>query len=658
MCSGQMRADVQKWLSPANVLDDLYRHQRDCMAGSCNWALELLDVQVFLSSETSEILRIGGAPGSGKTTLIAFLIGYITRTITNDMLYFFCKGTDDKKSHPFQVLRTLISQILTKDESLYPWFETLHQQSGQETAESFASLHSSFQLALRNTSKSLIFIAIDALDECQEAKDLVFSMMAAAAETKKTIKILITVRNSQFNSVQTEAQFMSDTPRLYSIDITSGIWHSWNPLGPALSFQSAMADPRPLQCREDPELIDSFNRPISELKISHDKVESLVSEYIEQRVSKCKHISGTTLGFEVHLRVTQAAAGLWLSARLMMDEIQRLPSPQSIARQLQDIPVGIAQLYQQIFTTMERSFSPLQLRLSQQVFLWIDMADFVQVGRKSLDRRLLDLVFQAENGGEKVFDSIDLARLLCSPLIELRQDEYGNITVEFIHHTAAQFVRMCGKERTFEIPRILKPQQLKALHRGNTSAWFFEEHPESTLLLQKLRSNPYMRDIKEYFEMAYGLWNAFFLEKLPQSLDADEIIAASRLCDKLTEFLLSGRCLQWIEMAIIINYAFGFIKLHENAMEALDAAREGISSPLPSFRRFSIARTQFFTDYTYVLSLTGPTETWQNDPLSMPEGFNTRQVSVQLLSLGKQWAHLYERLPHINWSTVNYEIGN
>jgi hypothetical protein len=123
--------------------------------------------------------------------------------------------------------------------------------------------------------------------------------------------------------------------------------------------------------------MDSFDRPILELKISQDKVESSISEYIKERVSSCKHISRTGLGSKVHLKVTQAAAGLWLSARLMMDEIQRLPSPQSIARQLQDIPIGIAQLYQQMFSTMERSFSPLQLRLSQQIFLWIDMADFV-----------------------------------------------------------------------------------------------------------------------------------------------------------------------------------------------------------------------------------------------------------------------------------------
>ena len=390
-----------------------------------------------------------------------------------------------------------------------------------------------------------------------------------------------------------------------------------------------------------------------ELKISPDMVESLVFEYIEGRVSGCKHLINTPLGSEVRLKVTRAAAGLWLSARLIMDEIQRLPSPASIARQLQNIPVGIVQLYQQIFSTMEKSFSPQQLRLSQQVFLWIDMADFVRVGRNHLDRKLLDLIFQAENGGDAVFDSIDLARQLCSPLIELRAEVDEEIEVEFVHNTAAQFVRMCGGERTFEIPRILKPQQLKALYRGITSVWYFEESPKSNLLLQDLRSNPLLRDTAEYFEMAYGLWNAFFLKALPSSLDADEIAAASRLCDKLSEFLLSGRCLKWIEMAIIINYVHGYVDLYDNAVEAFYAAQDGISSPLWSFRRFSIARAQVFTDYMYVLSLTGPTDDWEGHPLPIPEGFDMRPVATQLLSLGEQWKHLYYKSEYRKYSVMN-----
>jgi hypothetical protein len=61
------------------------------------------------------------------------------------------------------------------------------------------------------------------------------------------------------------------------------------------------------------------------------------------------------VGSEVHAKVSEAAAGLCLFGRLMMDEIQHLPSHAFIARQLQDVPTGIVQLYQQIFTTMEKS---------------------------------------------------------------------------------------------------------------------------------------------------------------------------------------------------------------------------------------------------------------------------------------------------------------
>jgi len=375
------------------------------------------------------------------------------------------------------------------------------------------------------------------------------------------------------------------------------------------------------------------------MRISEDKVKSVVSEYIEMRVSRCKHISKTSLGVEVCSTVTQQAAGLWLSARLIMDEIQRLPSPAAIARHLQDIPIGIVQLYQQTFSTIEKSLNPLQLRLSQQVFLWLDMADFVRVGRNSLDRRLLDLIFQAENGGEEVFDSIDLARQLSSPLIELRGDADQEVQVEFIHHTTAQFIRMCSEESMSGIPRILKPQRLKALYRSNTSIWFFEKSPRSDILLHHLRAAPRTKDTADYFEMGYGLWNAFFLDGLPLSLDADEIVAASKLCDKLTEFLVSGACLKWIEMAIIINYTYGYYQLYDNAIEALDASYIGSSSPLPSFRSFSIARNNFFTDYAYVLALTGPTRSWRELSVQIPDGFHTRPVAAQLLALGERYMH-------------------
>ena len=83
-----------------------------------------------------------------------------------------------------------------------------------------------------------------------------------------------------------------------------------------------------------------------------------------------------------------------------MDEIQKLPSASSIERQLTNILDGLARLYQQIFNSMGKSPSPPELRLAQQVFLWIDRSDFVPAGRTWTEISLI-FVFQAENSGEK-----------------------------------------------------------------------------------------------------------------------------------------------------------------------------------------------------------------------------------------------------------------
>ena len=82
--------------------------------------------------------------------LSPFFVCYTTRATSNDVLYF-CRRTDQKKSRLFQVLRTLVSQLLSKDKALYPWLETLQQQSGQGTSESFTSPYSPIPCAKEHT---------------------------------------------------------------------------------------------------------------------------------------------------------------------------------------------------------------------------------------------------------------------------------------------------------------------------------------------------------------------------------------------------------------------------------------------------------------------------------------------------------------------------
>ncbi|KAJ0415697.1 hypothetical protein BJY00DRAFT_317632 [Aspergillus carlsbadensis] len=628
--TSEMRFKVQQWLSPASFKDDLYNHQREYMDGSCYWALQRPEIASFLSpSDRSEILSIRGAPGIGKSTLTAFLIRRLIDA-GHSVLYFFCKDTEGGKSKPFQALRTIISQILATEDGqgLVLWLERIRLQSGQRKAESFATLHGSFSHAItaRSVLHRQLYLVVDALDECEDGRLLASTLSAALNASKRPFKLLLT-------------------------------------------------------SREEPDLLDFFqkykerssesgNAALHELSILPSTIQQPVVAYVKQRVANFQHIRETPLGQQVFDNVSAASDGSWLYAKLILDEIERLPSPASIARQLKNIPTGLVQLYHTIFSTVEKSLSPTELYLAQQLFIWIDMKDFVLVGRNALDRDVLNIVFQAANSGDEVFDSIGLARKLCSPLITLKSnrksdDTESSVTVSFVHHTAMQFVRQSSVRNTpssTAIPAILRPQPLKALHRASTAMWYFRESDKCTSLLSELAANPDSSHTLEpgaYFEMAYALWGAFYLQHLPEHLDDDDLQQAAQLCAQLTEFLLSPACLRWVELAIIVNYRWGYVNLFNNVMAALRAAMAAVK-PKPrgldpenhnqnqeenhnprAFQVFSVVRVEFFADFAHVISCTGPASRGRS--LAVPEGFGNRPMAMNLMGLGKKWAYLYKR---------------
>lgn len=608
--SSDVRFRIQEWLSPASFKDDLYNHQKEYMNGSCDWALSRQEITSFMStSHDSQILRIGGPPGIGKSTLTAFLIQRLIEA-QNTVFYFFCKDTEGGKSHPFQVLRTLVSQALSADDGhrLVASLEKLRVESGQRQAESFATLDESFcyALTLLSSIHRPLYVVVDALDECKDGLLLASTLSTALNTSKRPFKLLLTGR---------EEPRMLDFYRQYK----------------ERSISSRLAILR-------------------EVTILPSTVQQPMVAYVKQRIAQCQHIRATPLGEKLFKELSASTEGSWLYAKLLLDEIERLPSPTSVARHLRSIPTGLVQLYHTILSTVEKSLSPAELHMAQQLFIWIDMKDFVLVGRNALDRDILDLVFQAANAGDEVFNSIDLARKLCSPLIILKSDRRDqcadlSVKVSFVHHTAMQFVRQSAarNEPSLAVPVILKPQLLKALHRANTAIWYFARSEEYRSLMECVVENPtrhVTRNPGAYFEMAYALWGSFFLEGLPECLDDDDKEHASLLCNKLTDFLLSGQCLRWVEIAIIVNYQWGFVNLFDNAVKALQAAKSSMSCTcaLPAFQAFSAARMDFFTDYSYVISCTGPAD---EQKLPVPRGFDRRPLAGALMRLGNSWAHLY-----------------
>ncbi|OTA68754.1 hypothetical protein K449DRAFT_151671 [Hypoxylon sp. EC38] len=351
--------------------------------------------------------------------------------------------------------------------------------------------------------------------------------------------------------------------------------------------------------------------------------------------------------------VASAAKGLWLYARLMMDDIERLPSIGQIQKQLNVLPKGFTELYTQIIKTTEANFNPIELKLAQQLHLWVDTADylpsFLVVTDDRLGYNVLELIFQYANDGEAVHDPAGQASRVAGPLIDVIDADMpltGSRAYEldFIHHTAAQYLSESTCLPAAELPLTLRPRRLRHLHRAAVAIWYFTECAQSEELLQELQvkeGSPTCSFIC-YFEMAYGLWNALYLSQFPDIQDIQEAREAEILLQKLTDFISTPACLRWIETAIIINYKGKFPHLLYNAVHAWKAASQVETHPFTPYLTFSKARVHFFRNYAYVLATTGVGKDFAPCEIldSPPDAFWQDYLAQALLHLGQRWRYL------------------
>ncbi|KAI1465505.1 uncharacterized protein F4812DRAFT_126275 [Daldinia caldariorum] len=596
------RGNIQRWLSPSTVDDDLQKHLDDCIPRSCDRLLASCQFQSFISLDDTNkpppVLAIQGLPGSGKTTAAAFIIDQL-KTKGFEVLYFFFKANGVEKRTLLSCLRTLLAQLLRLEEHLYDSTEPFYRESGRVVADSLAEVQRAFSAALQHSKAKQIFVVLDALDESSQSTDITQWITACQDRSERPqLRILITSRPS-----------------------------------PSFSKPS--------------------NLSWSILKMgSYEKAS--VNSYILLRVQKNPIIRDTKVGASVADHVISATQGLWLYARLMMDDIDRLPSVGQIQKQLRVLPKGFTELYTQIIRTTEANYNAIELKLAQQLHLWVDPADYLPSFLVLRDDRIgygmLELIFQYANDGEEVHDPTAQASRVSGPLIEIFNDETADSTdsqayeLDFIHYTAAQYLCESNDLPFAQLPLTLRPRRLRHLHRAAVAIWYFTECKQSEELLLDLRWNEGRpaRSLMRYFEMAYGLWNALHLVEFPDIQDSQEAAEAEALLQKLTEFISTSACLRWVESAVIINYEGKFPHLLWNATKAWKAGKDNENHQFAPYQAFSKSRIHFFQNYAYVLALTGlGAESVPRELLdSAQERVLEDELSREILSLGERWRRL------------------
>ena len=571
------------------------------MPGSCDWLLTRPYLQSFLTSTGPTLAHIQGRPGAGKSTTAAFFIQHLLSAGGPIVLYFFCRANDVEKRQPIRVLRTLLSQLLRADAQLYPLISEIYSQSGRAIADSHTEVEAALETAFANIKEAQIFIIIDALDECHEVRKLLESIFRCTRSGRSTTRVLV-------------------TSRPMSLEVSPDYEIRMDVVGSTVKFLEA---------------------------------------YILQRVEDSHDLRGSELGKRVASKVFSAADGLWLYARLMMDEIARMGSSARIIEQLlQAIPRGLTQLYTQILRSSEQQFSFEKTKFAQQIFLWLDINDylpgFLVTGYEGLSYKTLSLILQYVNFGQPVFDPIALAREICSPLVEVHEVSYPELLVfefptttrdfelDYVHHSAKQYILESFTSPLNELPRVLRPRRFRHFHRAAVAMWYFSECSESEQYLNLLKTDlKKKRWNQSYFDMAYGIWGALKLSEFEAEPLPEEIPELTSIIRELCKFITSTRCLRWIETAIIVNYSAGYYHLLLNATDALKAT--ATSSPntkgMDIWNEYQETRFEFLSNFAYVLELTGPPPedlVFRSKPIK-PSGFDNDPLALEILKLGDTW---------------------
>jgi hypothetical protein len=160
-----------------------------------------------------------------------------------------------------------------------------------------------------------------------------------------------------------------------------------------------------------------------------------------------------------------------------------------------------------------------------------------------------------------------------------------------------------------------------------------------------LRDRPHSGRFACYFEMACGLWGCLKQKSLRHDLALEEVHEVGEMCNALTWFLTTDKCMGFVEASIILHFSQRSTVLLDNIEEALNNSRsEEYQGTLTTFSKFRESRQTFLADLAYILVSVWPKkdlpEYWALKYGMRPEGFDDHSMAKRLLRLAESYKWL------------------
>ena len=163
---------------PEDDLANIRRTKGKRVKGTCKWVLVNQQYAEWVAADRSQLLRLTGSPGIGKTMIATFLVDELKerakRTGSTLFAFFFFDDKNENRRTATALLRALLVQLLRQQPTFFKYVQPEYDKYGKEKFEdifckNFDALWRVFEAILSNPVKPSIFILIDALDECEEA---------------------------------------------------------------------------------------------------------------------------------------------------------------------------------------------------------------------------------------------------------------------------------------------------------------------------------------------------------------------------------------------------------------------------------------------------------------------------------------------------------
>jgi len=357
-----------------DVEDDLAMAEASKTKGTCEWLTDLESFENWKSSSSDSpvFYWLTGEPGSGKTVLAAHIIRHL-QSIGADVCFHFFRHGQESHQSASGFLRQIAYQMILHHPSMRRGIYKMYELGMTFEKDDERSIWRKFFMGeiLTQSLQSPQYWILDGVDECVDVPKL-FALL-----TKLNSAFPIRICFIGRRRPDLEKYLMKSGNQLftYHIDISQTI--------------------------EDIRTFLRDNSPL--LPVGEEEAGSLID------------------------RLVQKSRGIFLWAKLALDELEGVHSDESVDNVLDEVPEGMVPIYSRILEMM--ATNTRELKLTRAILAW------AVCGARSLNiielqvALELDLATSIKDVGRSVKD-------LCGQLLRIDRTE----TVHVIHATVRDFL--------------------------------------------------------------------------------------------------------------------------------------------------------------------------------------------------------------------------